>query len=88
MASKGRTLFAIVGWGLVGLTFLGFLLHALLQVKTGNDWVYRNYKHQWMTYLGALASFGLMGIVGLVGLYYRLKSIIQKRRERLSEKAR
>ena len=80
---KGRTVFGIIGWGLLALATLSFLLHAWLQVKTGSDWGYRNSKNQPMTYLGALASFGVLGIVALIYLYYWLKSIVQRRRDRV-----
>lgn len=79
---KGRTVFAIVGWGMLGLTVLSFLLHALLQVKTGNDTGYFNSKHQPLTYLGALAYFGVLGIVGFVMLFYWLRSRIRRRRDK------
>ena len=73
---------AIMGWGMLGLTVLSFLVHALLQVKTGADMGYLTVKHQPMTYLGALASFGVLGIAGLVMLFYWLKGRIQRRRDR------
>jgi len=79
---KGRTVFAIVGWGMLGLTFLSFLLHALWQIKTGSEWGYLTARHQPMTYLGALATFGLVGMVALVMLYYWLKAFIQRRRKK------
>jgi uncharacterized BrkB/YihY/UPF0761 family membrane protein len=85
---KKRTMFAIVGYVLVGLSILTFVLHALLQIKTGSDWGYRNSKNQPMTYLGALATLGVMAIVGIVMLYYRLKSVVRERRERMNDHSR
>lgn len=78
---KGRTILAIVGCGLIGLGVLTFILHALLQLSTGDEWGYRNYKGQPMTYLGALATLGIGALVGVVGLYYRVKRMIQSRRD-------
>lgn len=71
---KGRTVFGIIGWGLIALTVVGFLLRALLQVETGG-W-YRTYKYQYVTYLGALATLVIVGIVGVIGLYYWIKRVM------------
>lgn len=68
--------------GLLALAFVGFVLHALLQIEAGNDWGYRNYKHQPLTYLGALATLAIAGLVGVVGLYYRVKRFLQERSDR------
>ena len=76
---KGRTVFGFIGWFLIGLTAVGFLLRALFHVKTGTDFGYLNYKFQPMTYLGALATFGVLAIVGLIGLGYRVKRSLQER---------
>lgn len=78
---KGRTIFGVVGWGLIGLMVLGFVLHAFMHIKTGGDGGYRNYKNQPMTYLGALASLGVVALVGVVAMYYRLKRMLGNRRQ-------
>jgi hypothetical protein len=85
---KRRTVLGIIGWGLLGLVVLSFVLRALWQVQSGQDIGYYNYKNQPMTYLGALASLALAALVGLIALYYRVKKAIEKRRDgRTSESA-
>jgi hypothetical protein len=78
---KRTTILGIIGWSLLGLAVLSFVLRALWQVQSGQDVGYYNYKKQPMTYLGALASLALVVLVGLVGLYYRVKKVIEKRRD-------
>lgn len=77
---KGKQIFAIIGWGSLGLCVLSFVLRALWHVQSGQDAGYYNVKHQPMTYLGALATLALAGLVGLIGLYHRIKKAIEKRR--------
>lgn len=76
---KGRTVFGFIGWFLIALPAVGFVLRALFHVKTGTDGGYLNYKYQPMTYLGALGTIGLAVVVGLIGLYYRVKRSVQKK---------
>lgn len=74
-----KAVFGIIGWSLIALTAVGFVVRALLQIETGH-WAYRNYKYQWMTYLGTLATLGIAAGVGLIGLYYRVKRLLQEKR--------
>jgi hypothetical protein len=80
MTKRGRIVFGVIGYGLVGLIFLSFILRALWHVKSGQDWGYSNYKNQPMTYLGALASIAVGALAALVGLGYRLKRKMENRR--------
>lgn len=82
MTKKGKVIFGVIGYGLIGLVFASQILRALWQVKSGQDWEYSNYKNQPMTYLGFLASIAVVGLIGLVGLYFQLKKAIDKRRNR------
>jgi len=84
---KGRTVVGIIGWGVLGLMLLSFVLRALWQVESGQDIGYSNYKNQPMTYLGALASLAIAALVGVIGLYYRIKKVIESRRDRQTPKA-
>jgi ABC-type antimicrobial peptide transport system permease subunit len=84
---KGRTVFGIVGWGLLGLGLLSFVFNAVRQVASGQDVGYSNFKHQPMTYLGMLATLAIVGIVGVIGLYYRIKKVVESRRDRQVTKA-
>jgi hypothetical protein len=85
--SKGKIVFGVIGYGLIGLVFLSLILRALWQVKSGTDWAYSNYKNQPMTYLGFLASMAIAVVVGIIGLYYWLRTAIQRRRNRHAPKA-
>ena len=76
---KRKTVIGIIGWLLTALAVVSLLLSALYKVKTGTDWGYLTYKYQPMTYLGALATFGLLALVLIVGLYYRAKRFLQQR---------
>lgn len=82
---KGKTIFAIIGCGLLGLAVLAFVLRAVFLVSAGDDVGYSNYKGQPMTYMGALATLGIAALIGVIGLYYRVKGTIQSRRDRLKE---
>jgi hypothetical protein len=79
---KRKIVFGIIGGFLIALAFISFILHALLQIKTGNEWAYHNYRYQWTTYLGALATLGIAALIGLVGLYHRVKRFVQKKSAR------
>jgi len=83
---RGRTVFAIVGWGLLAVALVGFVLRGSFLWETGGDLGYRNYKHQPMTYLGTFATLGIAGLIGVVGLYYRVKRRLQQRSERRQQK--
>ena len=75
-----RTIFTVIGWGLIGLAVLSFVAHAILQLTTGDEWGYRDHRYQPRTYIGALASFGILLLVSVIGLYYRLKQYFVRRR--------
>ena len=80
--TKGKKIFAVIGYGLVGLMVVGFLLHIILQIKSGyGGAIYLNSKHQPNTYIGALISFGIIAALGLVALYYRVKRVIERKRK-------
>ena len=70
---KGRTVFAIVGWGLLAVAALTFVLHALWHIKTGDNWGYCNVKNQPITYLGALFTLAVAGVICVVALYQRIR---------------
>lgn len=81
--TRGRRIFAVVGFGLAGLMVLGFLLEVLWQVKSGHGGdKYHNVKHQPLTYVGTLISFGIVTLIGIVALYYRAKRALERRRSR------
>ncbi len=69
------------------MMLVGFVLHALMQIGAG-DPGYRTVKHQPMTYLGALATLGIVCLIGIVGLYYRAKRFLQQRQDLKHPKAR
>jgi hypothetical protein len=86
---KGRTVFAIFGWCLLGLGLLSFILRAWWHVESGQDFGYRNYKNQPMTYLGFLATMAIGALIVVVGIYSWIKKAIQSRRDhRISERDR
>jgi hypothetical protein len=77
---KRRIIFGVIGYSLIGLGLIGFVLRALFMVKTGTDLGYRTHWNQPMTYLGALALMGMLAIVGVIGLYYRARRFMEQRR--------
>ena len=77
---KRKTILGVIGYSLIGLMLIGFVLKALFKVKTGTDLGYRTHWHQPMTYLGALFLMGMLAVVGVIGLYYRAKQFLEKRR--------
>jgi len=85
---KARTVFAIVGWGLLGFMVLAVVLHALLQLSGGIDTGYRTYRNQYMTYMGQLAMLAIMVLIGVVGLYYRAKRFLGKKAQKRTEAGR
>jgi hypothetical protein len=70
---KGRTVFAVVGWGLLALAVLTFVLQALWHIKTGDSWGYRNVRNQPITYLGAVFTLAIAGAIGITALYQRFR---------------
>jgi hypothetical protein len=80
---KRKTAFAVVGFALFGLGIASFIAHVLWQIKSGHGGdTYYNFKHQPMTYWGALGTMAIMALVGLVGLFYRAKRAFEDRRAR------
>jgi hypothetical protein len=86
MTKRGKIIFGVVGYALVGLVFVSFIFRALWHVKSGQGLEYSNYKNQPMTYLGALGSMTIAGLVVVVGLYYRLRKNLENRRNRKVQK--
>ena len=76
---KRKIILGVIGYSLIGLMLIGFVLNAFFKVKTGTDLGYRTHWHQPMTYLGALALMGMLAVVGVIGVYYRAKRFLQKK---------